>query len=125
MATNKPTYQLRKNVFGKDEMALGEHARDTQKIFDAIPVVVLRTAEGFYSEPYVIGQLSGEPFCIELVRILNLTTPTAVPLTGGMCQFTYQRTSNSASIASIDGMKPDTATKWRMFFRITYAPVSA
>ena len=116
------THQLRSQLFPVDEAALGEHARDTQKILAKIPVVEHRITEQLYSEPLTLGQLTEEPFSIELVRVLNLFSPTTPVLTGGMCHFTWLPQAGGAVIASIDGMSPgrDGATKFRFYFRVTF-----
>jgi hypothetical protein len=109
-------------VYDKDNPALGQHARNVQGILNQIPVVEQRVVDAIYKEPFILGNLSEEPFSIELVRVVNMSSPLTTMKCGGMIHFTFLPAKGGASIASIDGLSPvtDGTTKLRFFFRISY-----
>lgn len=116
-------YRLKRQIFKGDQQApLAEHARDTQQLLGQVPVTELRIVESIYTEPMVLGQLKEEPFCIELVRIVNLSAATNVVRCGGMVHFIWLPVLNGAQILSIDGLSPgfDGTTRFRFYYRITY-----
>ena len=107
-------------LFGKDQSELGQLARDAQDIFRRIPVIEHRMFDSNYVEPMVIGQLAEEPFCIELVRLVNLSSPAVTPTAmSTLIYFTWLPSQGGAIINSIDGLTPG-LTKYRFFFRVTY-----
>lgn len=114
--------RLRQRYFDEKQAALGLLARDTQELFNRLPVTEQKTVEALYAEPMVIGGLREEPFCIECVRVVNLFAPPTPVACGGMLHFYWLPQLSGAQITSIDGMSPvtDGATRFRFYFRITY-----
>lgn len=119
-------HQLTNRIGDEKNAELWKHVRDTQLIFNNIPVTEHRTMETFYAEPMTMGGLQEEPFCIELVRIVNLLQGEQ-PVTGctGFLNFVWKPQKGGAVINNVNGMSVGTngTTKYRFYYRITYRMV--
>jgi hypothetical protein len=116
------THQVSQRIFSKEQAELGKHARDVQDIFNKIPVVVHKVVEQPYDEPMTIGNLTEEPFSIELVRVSNLSQATQIVSTAtSLVHFTWQPNKGGLVINKIGGMSVGTSLPTlRFYFRITY-----
>lgn len=114
----RSAFQLRQQLYGEKDAKTGELARDVQRAFKQVPFEQHKTVDTVYKTPIVIGDLDEEPFCIELVRVANLSSVTAPP-NGGPCNFTWLPSQGGAVIASLAGFSAG-STIYRLYFRITY-----
>lgn len=114
--------RFRQRYFANDQTELGEFARDTQELVGRIPQIELRITEQQYMEPMTLGNMTQEPFCIELVRVTNLLAPQTPQQCGGMVHYTWLPAQNGCVIASIDGMSTltDRIPNFRFYWRISY-----
>lgn len=117
------THQIARRIFPKDQDELGKHARDVQSVFDKIPVQEHRVVDTPYMEPMTIGNLTEEPFSIELVRVVDTSNAhTIVSASTSLVHFTWLPSKGGAVIDKISGMTVATSPrpKLRFYFRITY-----
>ena len=117
------THQLGRRIFPPSQPELGAHARDSQEIFNKIPVQIHRVVEALYSEPMVIGALKEEPYEIKLSRLVNLFAPeTAVTACTGFVHWIWKPQLGGAQIQNITGLSVAThgQTRFRFSYRITY-----
>lgn len=115
------TNQLRKQLWGDRD--IGEHARDVQDSFDAIPRLRTKTFEAYYALPMVVGSpIAGEePESIECTRVVSLVTPEqAIAGAGSHVQFVWKPQNNGCVVTEVQGLTPSTAIKYRFTFRFSY-----
>lgn len=115
-ATNNP--KLRRQVW--PTRGEKEQAGDIQQGFDRAPLVNFKTLEAYYKEPFVIGQITREPACIEAVRIVSLVAPEQAVIHSLACSFVWKPQLGGCQVLSINGLTPSTTIKYRMTFRLTF-----
>lgn len=114
-------HQLPRRIFEEKDKELGEHVRAVQEVFDRQPVTEHKTVEQLYAEPMTLG-LDAEPYCVELVRIVNLQQNLPVIACSGMVHYTWLPRNGGAVIANISGLSvaANGGIKYRFYYRITY-----
>lgn len=115
----KPVFNLRRLLFDDTLGALGEMARDLQKIFNSINPVEYKIATEFYKEPFTLGPFSEEPLCIELVRIVKVVQAQKPVKCGSLCHYYFK--GGNAIITNIDGLTAvGTPVQYQFVFKVTY-----
>lgn len=115
-ATNNP--KLRRQVW--PTRGEKEQAGDIQQGFDRAPLVLLRTVEEYYKEPFVIGQLTREPAMVEAGRIVSLVAPEQAVIHSLACSYVWKPQLGGIQILSVNGLTPSTSIKYRFTFRLTF-----
>ena len=118
MPTDKPGYKLRQQLL--QDQALGDIARDVQKVFDLLNPVTYKKFREYYTEPMVLGVFSEAPLSIELVRIATVTQPELPVRCGGLVHFVYKPQRGGAIITNIDGLSPVVRTQYDFVFKVTF-----
>lgn len=118
MTDNTANPKLRRQVW--PTRGEKEQAGDIQIALDRTPLVLLRTCEEYYKEPFVIGQLTREPAGVELLRIISLVTPEQAVITSSNCSYVWKPQLGGIQILSINGLAPSTTIKYRMTFRLSF-----
>lgn len=112
--------QLRKQLF--KGQALGEHARDTQRAFDATPHHVMKSVDGLFKLGMELGSpiANVEPVSVELTRCVNMIHPEVPSGCSGHVDFVWKPLNGGAVVTGITGLTPGTQIPYHMVFRFTY-----
>jgi len=118
MPADKQPFKLRRQLL--EDQAMGELARDTQRVFDLINPVIYKEFREYYKEPMVLGVFSEAPLCIEMVRITSVVQAEIPVPCGGLVHYVYKPAKGGAIITSIDGLSPTPRTEYDFVFKITF-----
>lgn len=119
MTTKRP--RLRRQLF--EDVSMGEHARDTQRALDAIPLTLLRTVEANFAPMIAVGGATRPPDAVEAIRVVDMASQETPTGAGGACDFVWRPQSGGAQVTGIPGLTvaANGGRRYRFTFRLTFA----
>ena len=119
MTSQRP--RLRRQLF--EDVSMGEHARDTQRALDSIPLTVVRTFEATFGPTVAVGGATRPPDAVEAIRVVDLASQETPTGAGGTCDFVWRSQQGGAVVTGIPGLTVAThgGRRYRFTFRLTFA----